>query len=148
MFLKSRSTFPCQLHYRILGFYASNPFLRLGPKARGRRKRTLSKTGRTTKNPTPQWLPTFALQRNHSLFRPHLKPCDLSIGTDRIASSDPNNGLGWGPTQGLVREHAYSKTLARLGPKAKGCGKWTLSKTRRTVKKPTAQRLRCFRSPV
>jgi hypothetical protein len=61
---------------------------------------------------------------------------------DRIASPNPNNGLGSGPARGLVREHAYlgtpvaSDPSLRLGPKARGRGEQTLSKTGQTVKNP------------
>jgi hypothetical protein len=59
-----------------------------------------------------------------------------------LVTSDPSNGLGSGLTRGLVRVHAYSGTLLASdpflcsGPKARGHGKWTLSKTRHTVKNP------------
>jgi hypothetical protein len=74
--------------YTYLGtLFAFDPFLRQRLKARGLGKQTLSKTGRTAKNPCPSRYGAFALQHDQSLFRPHLKLCILSVETDWTAST-------------------------------------------------------------
>jgi hypothetical protein len=77
------------------------------------------------------------LWKNHDFEIKKYLPLSVALSYPRfLVTSNPSNGLGSGLTQGLVRVHAYSGMLLaydlflHLGPKARGCGKQTLSKTR------------------
>jgi hypothetical protein len=83
--------------------FASGPFLRSGPKARGHRKWMLNKTGRTTKNPRPSGYGTFALQRDQSLFARTSNFVTLASRQIGPHQSTPSNGQ----ESGLTREDCY-----------------------------------------
>jgi hypothetical protein len=87
-------------------------------------------------------LSTYLLKNHVSKITKYF-PLSVALSYPQfLMKYDPSDGPGSGLTRGLVRVHAYSGTLLasnpflRLGPKARGRGKWMLSKTGWTTKNP------------
>jgi hypothetical protein len=116
------------------------------PRAQDHQRPTLHQL--TGCRPDTLFLPLVSSKLLTYLWKNHdfeIKYLPLSVALSYpwfLVTSDPSNGLGLGLTQGLVRVHADSGMLLaydlflHLGPKARGHGKQTLSKTRRTTKNP------------